>query len=93
MAAGGGLELGQLGEEHYWPLMPAHGQSLGDSQARVCEEFLTASSGNSRLCSFCGFSFFPQFFSSLGGQGWALFLDVIKPALGSGRAGKNNPIY
>lgn len=28
---------------------------LGGGQGRVREEFLTASSGNLRLCSFCGF--------------------------------------
>lgn len=42
---------------------------------------------------FLWFLFLPWFFSSLGGQGWALFLHVIKPILGPGRAGKNKPIY
>lgn len=94
MAAGGGLELGQLREDQYWPLMPARGQSLEDSQARVCEEFLMASSGNLRLCSFCGFSFFPSFFHHwVVRAGLFLFLHIIKATPGPGRAGKNNSIY
>lgn len=60
---------------------------LGGSQGRVREEFLTASSGNLRLCSFCGF-FLIFFFSSLGGQGWAFSSNVTNPILRPCRAGE-----
>lgn len=53
-----GLGLGQPREDRHSPPMPARGQRLGDGQAQAHEEFLTASSGNLRLCSFCGFFFF-----------------------------------
>lgn len=45
---------------------------LGGGQGRAREEFLTASSGNLRLCSFCGFFLIFFFISGWPGLGFLL---------------------